>query len=187
MTRVFGFVVAAALVAGCSQTPDDPAALGSVAPSSLSVSVPLNFRTHLDGDEEVPVRETQAQGQAIFQLEKGGEELSYHLIASNIDNPFMAHIHMAPAGVNGGIVVWLWPSTTPNQQDPLGQGRTKINIRGVIRASNLVGALAGRPLSDLIAAIEAGTAYVNVHTNDGVGLPNTGPGDFPGGEIRGEI
>ena len=30
-------------------------------------------------------------------------------------------------------------------------------------------------------------AYVNVHTNDNVAPPNTGPGDFPGGEIRGQI
>jgi hypothetical protein len=26
-----------------------------------------------------------------------------------------------------------------------------------------------------------------VHTNDGVDGPNTGPGDFPGGEIRGQL
>jgi hypothetical protein len=26
-----------------------------------------------------------------------------------------------------------------------------------------------------------------VHTNDGVAPTNTGPGDFPGGEIRGQI
>jgi hypothetical protein len=26
-----------------------------------------------------------------------------------------------------------------------------------------------------------------VHTNDGVAPPNTGPGDFPGGEIRGQV
>jgi hypothetical protein len=26
-----------------------------------------------------------------------------------------------------------------------------------------------------------------VHTNDGVAPANTGPGDFPGGEIRGQI
>jgi hypothetical protein len=37
------------------------------------------------------------------------------------------------------------------------------------------------------AAIEAGDAYVNVHTNDGVAPTNTGPGDFPGGEIRGQL
>jgi hypothetical protein len=42
-------------------------------------------------------------------------------------------------------------------------------------------------LSEVLAAMEAGTAYVNVHTNDGVAPPTTGPGDFPGGEIRGQI
>jgi hypothetical protein len=35
--------------------------------------------------------------------------------------------------------------------------------------------------------IDSGNAYVNVHTNDGVARPNTGPGAFPGGEIRGQI
>jgi hypothetical protein len=34
---------------------------------------------------------------------------------------------------------------------------------------------------------EIGGAYVNVHTNDGVAPTNTGCGDFPGGEIRGQI
>ena len=35
--------------------------------------------------------------------------------------------------------------------------------------------------------MDSGLAYVNVHTNDGVGSPNSGPGDFPGGEVRGDI
>jgi hypothetical protein len=35
--------------------------------------------------------------------------------------------------------------------------------------------------------MESGGAYVNIHTNDGVAPTNTGPGDFPGGEIRGQI
>ncbi|HET6372256.1 MAG TPA: hypothetical protein VFG76_03050, partial [Candidatus Polarisedimenticolia bacterium] len=46
---------------------------------------------------------------------------------------------------------------------------------------------AGQSLSVLLTAMRTGGAYVNVHTNDGVGEVNTGPGDFPGGEIRGQI
>jgi len=42
-------------------------------------------------------------------------------------------------------------------------------------------------LADVAAAVTAGTAYVNVHTSDGVAPPDTGPGDFPGGEIRGQL
>jgi hypothetical protein len=57
----------------------------------------------------------------------------------------------------------------------------------VITQTNLVGALAGQPLSALIDALRNGNAYVNVHTNDGVAPTDTGPGDFPSGEIRGQI
>ena len=38
-----------------------------------------------------------------------------------------------------------------------------------------------------LALHRAGNTYINVHTNDGVGLPNQGPGDFPGGELRGQM
>lgn len=99
----------------------------------------------------------------------------------------MAHIHMARPGVNGLIVVWLYPSTAV-APGPLGAGRTDgVLAEGTITAANLVGPLAGQPLSALIAALNGGTAYVNIHTNDGVGDINTGPGDFPGGEIRGDV
>ena len=37
----------------------------------------------------------------------------------------------------------------------------------------------------LVSAIRAGNAYVNVHTSDGT--LEEGPGNFPGGEIRGQI
>ena len=58
---------------------------------------------------------------------------------------------------------------------------------GVITSANLLGSLAGQPLSALVTLISNGGAYVNVHTNDGVSPTNSGPGDFPGGEIRGQI
>ncbi len=58
---------------------------------------------------------------------------------------------------------------------------------GTFTAANLIGPLTGHPLSDLIAALSTGGAYANVHTNDGVAPTNSGPGDFPGGEIRGQI
>ncbi len=58
---------------------------------------------------------------------------------------------------------------------------------GTITSANLVGPLAGQGLSVLIAAMRNGGTYVNAHTNDGVAPTNTGPGDFPGGEIRGQV
>ncbi|MGH7711160.1 MAG: CHRD domain-containing protein, partial [Gemmatimonadaceae bacterium] len=58
---------------------------------------------------------------------------------------------------------------------------------GTITAANFIGPLAGMSMDDLLAEILAGNTYVNVHTNDGVAPIDTGPGDFPGGEIRGQI
>jgi hypothetical protein len=94
---------------------------------------------------------------------------------------------MQVPGQNGLIVVWLYPSTAP-VPGPLGQGRTDgVLAEGTITSANLVGPLAGHPLSDLVEAMSTGQAYVNLHTNDGVDGVNTGPGDFPGGEIRADI
>jgi hypothetical protein len=135
---------------------------------------PRNFRTHLSGAEEVPAVDTRAQGQAIFQLSKDGSELRYKLIVANIENVRMAHIHLAPAGENGPVVVWLYPSGPPPQ---LIEGRfSGVLAEGTLTAASLVGPLAGQTLADLIDEVVAGNTYVNVHTNQ-----------YPGGEIRGQI
>jgi hypothetical protein len=147
-----------------------------------------NFGTHLKGRTEVPARDTSGQGQALLHLSDDGLAMDYKLIVANIDNAFMAHIHIAAEGVNGPVAVWLYPGTTPNVTAPLGQGRLDgVIAEGTFTAANFIGPLAGHPMSDLVNAIETGNAYVNVHTNDGVDGTNTGPGDFPGGEIRAQL
>ena len=163
------------------------------ATAGIARAAVANYRTHLKGANEVPpagvVIDTNAQGQAIFQLSPDGTELFYKLIVANIENVFQAHIHIGAPGTNGPIAVWLYPSTTPGA-GPLGQGRIQGPIaEGTITAANLInqGATGVTTVEQLIAAIESGNAYVNVHTNDGVAPANTGPGDFPGGEIRGPI
>jgi len=163
------------------------AAVFAVVSAAVAVAQVTNFRTHLTGDEEVPARQTLAQSQAVFQLSEDGASLHYRLLVANIENAFMAHIHMGAPGANGPIVVWLFPSTAP-VPGPTGGGRIDGAVaEGTITAANLVGPLAGQPLSALMDAIVAGNTYVNVHTNDGIAPTNTGPGDFPGGEVRGQI
>jgi CHRD domain len=154
----------------------------AAAVAGVAVAVNQNYNTHLTGDNEVPVRITNAAGQAIFKLSDDGTALEYRLIASNIDNVVQAHIHVGAEGVNGPVVAFLYgPAAAAG-------GRTDgVLATGTITAANLIGPLVGQPLSALIAAIEAGNAYVNVHTDDGVAPPNTGAGDFPGGEIRGQL
>jgi len=133
-----------------------------------------NFRAHLSGDEEVADVETLAQGQFVLQLSKDGSELVFLLIVANIEDVLQAHIHLAPEGVNGPIVAWLYPSGPPPMLIP---GRSDgILATGVILEEDLVGPLAGMSLDDLVAAMRAGLTYVNVHTLG-----------FGGGEIRGQI
>ena len=192
--RNWGVVATLVLaVASCGEQPSGP------------VSVPVfnhgqgnsdnarggNYGTNLSPDEEVmPAGVTNtstAVGNAIFKLNSDGTELEYKLIVANIENVFQAHIHRAPAGTNGGIVVWLYPSTAP-VAGPLGRGPINgVIAEGVITAANLVGSLRNQPLSALVAELENDGAYVNVHTNDGVAPTNTGPGDYPGGELRGQV
>lgn len=150
-----------------------------------------NFGTPLSGAEEVMpagVENTsRARGSAIFQLSADENSLQYKLIVANIENAFMAHIHRAPAGSNGGIVVWLYPSTATVPGSTGGGRLDGVIAEGTITSSNLVGTLAGQPLSALVDLLRTGGAYVNVHTSDGVDPGNTGPGDYPGGEVRGQI
>lgn len=135
-----------------------------------------NFSVHASGELEVPAVATHAQGQALFKLSKDSQSLGYKLIVANIDGVFMAHVHMADPGINGPIVVWLYPSTNPAPGPPTGRIQGPI-ATGTITAANLVGPLAGMELSDLVDLLRNGGAYVNVHT-----LP-----DHPGGEIRGNF
>jgi hypothetical protein len=164
-----------------------------------------NFSVHLTGDEEpTPAppapspQDSQAQGQAIIKIAEDQLSFDYKLIASNIDNVVQAHIHCGPRGVNGGIFIWLYPSVTSSaplngptgrQDGVLAEGTVvsgaALNVRTVAASAVCPGGVAN--FADALKQIRSGNAYVNVHTNDGVAPTNSGPGDFPGGEIRAQL
>lgn len=148
-----------------------PGTLATAAPAT-----PRTFTTNLSAAEEVadPPVVSNARGQAVFHLSKDGTELRYRLIVANIENVLQAHLHLAPAGENGPVVAWLYPSGPPPELIP---GRTQgVLATGTITAADLVGPLEGASLDQLVDAILAGDIYVNVHTQQ-----------FPGGEIRGQL
>lgn len=166
----------AALATSCVEETRSPAEVESFTLPVLEAATARssNFRAHAQGSSEVPAVETTAQGQAIFALAADGESIVYQLNVANIDDVLMSHIHLAPAGENGPIVVWLYPSAPPPQLIP---GRTDgVLAEGVFTADDLVGPLAGMELEDLLDAIRDGGAYVNVHTSAN-----------PPGEVRGQI
>ena len=141
-----------------------------------------HFNPKLLGENENPPRVTPAHGRAVFHVSDDGQSVSYILVVNDITNVRQSHIHLAAPGVNGPIVVFLYGPV------PAGGGPIDGEIAsGTFTAANFIGPLAGHPMSDLLAAMRGGKAYVNVHTDDGVPPANTGPGDFPGGEIRGQL
>jgi hypothetical protein len=148
--------------------------IASLAVAASASAQPHNFRAHLTGDEEVPPAQTRAQGQAIFQVNADETQIRFRLNVANINNITQAHIHVAPFGQNGPVVVWLFPDGPPATLLP---GRVQgVLAAGVIRADDLVGPLAGQTISDLVDEMFDGETYVNVHTSQ-----------FLGGEVRGQI
>jgi len=140
------------------------------------------FVTQLTGANEVPPVETKAAGLAFFHLSKDGKTLDYTVVVANIKNVVASHIHLGAKDENGPVVTFLFGPA------PAGGGRTTgILAKGTITSADLIGPLEGKCLSDLVDEMRSGNTYVNVHTDDGVAPPNTGPGDFPAGEIRGQI
>ena len=148
-----------------------------------------NHTTPLTGAEEVPARDTKATGNAVYHISKDGNSVEYKVIVANIENVFMAHIHIGPPGVAGPVAVWLYPSTAQAPGAPGGGPINGVIASGTFTAANLTAASGAwdGTWESLLAAIRGGGAYTNVHTNDGVDPANTGPGDFPGGEVRGQF
>ena len=105
------------------------------------------LETNLTGPAEVPgPGDPDGTGKAELRLRKGQGQICAELNVSNITLPALgAHIHQAPVGVAGPIVVTL---PTPDADGM---------VEGCVAA--------GRPLVEAILANPAGY-YVNVHTSD---------------------
>jgi hypothetical protein len=156
-------VAVAAVAAACSDDSNGPGG--------------EHFISTLDGAHEQPVRTTPATATANYTLRN--DTLYWTVNMSNITNVVAAHIHLGDATVaSGGVILPLAPPLSNTQ------------LTGYIFKGNFVAP--GAPnqaltFDQMIAAMRVGGAYTNVHTNDGVAPTNTGAGDFPGGEIRGQI
>ncbi|HVE78317.1 MAG TPA: CHRD domain-containing protein [Gemmatimonadaceae bacterium] len=161
-----GLLASAVIAVGVACDDDDPTG-----------PVPEVFRATLNGTNEVPTRTTPATGTAELTLV--GDQLSWVITMSQITNVTASHIHIGAAGVNGGI---LLPLTPPVSNTRIEGSATRAQYAQNPPASPNQGVT----WDVLIAMMRAGTVYVNVHTSDGDATPNEGPGDFAGGEIRGQ-
>ena len=143
-------------------------AVGTVTISSIGLvsAQEQKFMTQLSSQEEVPPTDSQATGSAEF-TPMGTDSVMYNVNATNIEGVTAGHIHSGQQGENVPIVVTLF-----NYDSPMNQ----VSESGSITADKLEGPMAGKQLSDLATAMNNGSTYVNIHTEQN-----------PNGEIRGQI
>jgi CHRD domain len=136
------------------------AALLAVAAVATAKNGGRPLSTPMTGAEEAPAPgDPDATGQADLRLNQGRERICFDLSWANVDGTvFAAHIHEAPAGTPGPIVVPLFEGTFAGTD----------SVSDCVQADkSLVKDIRKHP-SDY---------YVNVHSDP----------DFPAGAIRGQL
>lgn len=143
-------LVAAALVATL-------VVAGPATGSSQAVAKKLS--TTLSGAEEVPPADPDGSGFAQLKLKAKKGTVCWDITVMNIGTAMAAHIHKAPKGMNGPVVVNMSP-VPPDADDGhwsgCATGVDKVLIKDIVK----------NPTS----------YYVNVHNQE-----------FPGGAIRGQL
>jgi hypothetical protein len=137
-----------------------------------------DFTATLTGDEEVPPVPSTATGTA--DLSVNDDQITYTVTVTGLANAVVAHIHIAAEGVNGPVRLNLCGTGAPQPPCVSGTGVLATGTNGTI----VDGAIS---FDSLVSAMRTGGAYVNVHTDDGEGEQDTGPGDMASGEIRGQV
>ncbi|HKK37942.1 MAG TPA: CHRD domain-containing protein, partial [Cryomorphaceae bacterium] len=103
----------------------------------------------LDAEQEVPSNSSEATGLATFNLSKNGAEVNYFVVVDGLTGPIqMAHLHNAPAGENGGVVV---------------------NLGDGIDGNVISGSFDPTAFDGLLEDMNAGNIYINVHTEENPG------------------
>ena len=146
-----------------------------------TLSYAESFEASLNGYQENPSVSSNASGTFDANVNQEATQVTYTLSYENIStNVTFAHIHFARRGVNGGVIVWLCDNSgngpANTQACPQGSG----TVEGTLSSTDVVGpadqGIAAGEFAELLSAMEARAAYVNVHTQA-----------YGSGEIRGQI
>lgn len=147
-----------------------------------TVAAHEDLSTRLKGYEEVPSVSSTAKGRFKASVDKTSATLRYEISYSDLEGDIQqAHIHFGQRGVNGGITLWL--CQTPARPSPIATTPPCVQsgtVNGVLTAADVVGpagqGIGAGEFAEVLAAIRAGVAYVNVHSSK-----------YPAGEIRGQL
>jgi predicted glycosyl hydrolase (DUF1957 family) len=137
------------------------------------------FVATLSGDQEVPPVMTNTRGRARIVFNTDDSAAEFQLQVRQGVRITQAHIHCAPAGVNGPVVAFL---AGLNAQGYNVDGLFPWIANATLTDTSIIPRTAEEcpiaiaNLRDLIALIRAQNAYVNVHSVE-----------YPGGVVRGQL
>jgi len=139
------------------------AAVGGLASASNDE---VRIKVVMTGAQEVPSADPDGSAKAEVTINVGAGQICFDIRTDSTGTPSRGHIHFAPAGTNGGIVVPFFELAavpTDPRHDELENGR----IEGCVAADPAV-----------LQAIVANPSlyYVNLHN-----------ARFPGGAVRGQL
>lgn len=163
--------------------------LAVVSALAIAFAIPAahaeKLKVRLSGYQEVPAS-LSSGGVAEFEAQihetRAGQRIEWELsYNAGFSSPILqAHIHFGQRHTNGGISIFLCSNlgNGPAGTQPCPPGPA--TIRGEASAADVIGPAAQLinpgEMEEIVAAIRAGAAYVNIHTQQ-----------FPGGEIRGQF
>jgi hypothetical protein len=142
------------------------------------------FFSELNGAQEVPSVTTAGEGKITATLRTDGilgQVIDYTLTYSGLADVTQAHIHNGAVGVNGPVNVFLC-TTAQGGTPPVGAQippvcpATAGTVSGTLSAADFISTELVTTFAELVAEIQAGGTYANVHTAAN-----------PTGEIRGQV
>ena len=152
------------------------------------------FHARLTGYQEVPAVSTTARGEFKAKIDPVTGVVDYELTYDGLQGKVtQSHIHIGQRHTTGGITIWLCQTTgtpapaavagvTPFCKEPGG------TVTGSFSSANVIGPAAQLvttgQLDEVLEAMRAGAAYVNVHSSSNAA---TGSPGVPSGEIRGQL
>ena len=139
----------------------------------------------MSGYNETPLAlSTPGNGRFQARISRDESEIQWELSFGDLEGTVtQSHIHFGSSAQTGGVSIFLCSNLG---NGPVGTQACPASapednpVTGVATAANVIGpagqGIAAGEFAEVIAAIRAGTAYVNVHSTK-----------YPGGEIRAQF
>lgn len=140
----------------------------TLAVTQVAAQVPDEYIARITGDQEVPPVDTEAVSIGWFRfVNRDRLFLGFRLNLRHDQTVTDVHIHEAPPGVDGPIVLNMRPNG-PGEGICIDLAGGLITYYALTSAA-LRGSLAGQTLTDLKNLMATGNTYINLHTPENTG------------------